>query len=103
MPWRAPHHHAGGDLRRARDSRRGDPFYKTARWRRLRAWILSRHPLCADPFGLHAAERIECLATEVHHRIERSLRPDLELEPGNLVALCKSCHSRVTNPAGPGS
>jgi 5-methylcytosine-specific restriction endonuclease McrA len=103
MPWAPPRHHAGGSLQRSRDRRRGDPFYKTARWRALRAWHLRRKPLCADPFGLHVARRMHVVATEVHHRLDRATRPDLALEASNMVSLCRPCHSRVTRPLGPGT
>ncbi len=34
--------------------RRTDGFYHTTRWRKLRHYVLSREPLCRDPFGEHA-------------------------------------------------
>lgn len=56
--------------------------------------MLAEHPLCADPFGAHAAEhRIEP-ATQVDHVVPLSAggthRPD------NLQCLCVACHSRKT-------
>lgn len=84
--------------------RSGDErFYGSTRWRKLRAWVLSRHPLCADPFGHHTADgRVEP-ATEVHHVIPRCHQPDLELDAENLQCLCKSCHSRITRGEAPRS
>ncbi|MBK9272934.1 MAG: HNH endonuclease [Flavobacteriales bacterium] len=65
-----------------------------ARWRRLRRMILSRSPLCADPFGDHAAAgRVE-LATDVDHIVPR--RDGGSDHAANLQTLCHSCHSRKT-------
>jgi 5-methylcytosine-specific restriction enzyme A len=63
-----------------------------ATWRRLRAIVLRRNPLCIDPFGVHGAA-IE-IATDVDHIIPR-------VEGGqdvinNLQSLCHACHSRKT-------
>ena len=61
-----------------------------ARWRRVRAWYLKRHPLCLDCQG----EGRVAPATEVHHIV--ALRDGGTHEETNLTALCKSCHSRRT-------
>ena len=76
--------------------RRTDGFYQTARWRKLRHYVLSREPLCRDPFGEHAEWSEVVVATEVDHIVPRRVRPDLELAIENLQALCKRCHSRKT-------
>lgn len=55
------------------------------KWRRVRAAFLKRHPICE----LCGAE-----ATEVHHITPVSRGGTHEW--GNLQALCKRCHSRVT-------
>ncbi|MCP4876121.1 MAG: HNH endonuclease [Gammaproteobacteria bacterium] len=36
------------------------------------------------------------LASEVHHVIKRRHRPDLTFARGNLLSLCKPCHSKRT-------
>ncbi len=57
-----------------------------SRWTRLRAWFLAQHPLCnrcGDP------------ANEVHHKHELR-QGGARLDPDNLEALCKSCHSKET-------
>ncbi len=55
-----------------------------ARWRRLRLWFLSQHPVC--PCGRPA--------TEVDHIVPR--RSGGTDEEGNLQAMCHVCHSRKT-------
>jgi 5-methylcytosine-specific restriction endonuclease McrA len=76
--------------------RRTDGFYQTARWRKLRRYVLSRDPLCRDPFGEHAEWSEVVSATEVDHIVPRGVRPELELSLENLQALCKCCHGRKT-------
>lgn len=64
------------------------PFYNSAPWRRARTLYLSLHPIC---------ELCQCaIATEVHHILSLDARPDLALDPSNLQATCKPCHSRET-------
>jgi 5-methylcytosine-specific restriction endonuclease McrA len=58
-------------------------------WRRLRAAFLRTHPLCCERGCGHAA-------TEVDHIRSVRTHPQLRLEPSNLRAMCKSCHSRRT-------
>ncbi len=73
-----------------------DGFYHTARWRKLRRYVLSREPLCRDPFGEHAEWREVVSATEVDHIVPRRARPERELSLENLQALCGRCHGRKT-------
>ncbi len=79
-----------------------DGFYKTTRWRKLRRYVLSREPLCRDPFGEHAEWSEVVSATEVDHIVPRRVRPDLELSLENLQALCKRCHGRKTKAESQG-
>lgn len=67
-------------------------FYKSPRWRRLRAAYLAEHPLCAkcDEEGRTTAAR------HVHHVKERKQFPELAFEWDNLQSLCVPCHSRIT-------
>lgn len=59
-------------------------------WRKLRARFLNRHPLCAQCRlnGKYTS------ATEVHHI--KPLADGGTNDESNLMALCKSCHSRIT-------
>ena len=59
-------------------------------WKKLRARFLLLHPLC---------EQCKCegrltAAEEVHHLLP--LANGGTNDDGNLMALCKSCHSRIT-------
>jgi len=65
-------------------------------WQRLRRMKLNEQPLCADPFGVHAAQGEVVLATDVHHvDVVSDGNPVLTVLSG-LRALCHSCHSGVT-------
>lgn len=60
----------------------------TRRWRRLRAQIIARSPLCGDC----AARGRTTAAVEVHHLVPVSQAPEREFDATNLVALCAECH-----------
>ncbi len=79
-----------------------DGFYQTARWRKLRRYVLVREPLCRDPFGEHAEWSEVVSATEMDHIVPRRVRPELELSLENLQALCKRCHSGKTKAESQG-
>ena len=64
------------------------------RWQRLARMFLRRHPLCADPFDIHAAERRIEAAECVDHVVP--LRHGGSNDESNLQALCTSCHARKT-------
>ncbi len=71
--------------------RRTDGFYHTTRWRKLRRYILSREPLCRDPFGEHASgarwSRPPRWITSIRGESGRSLRLRLRI--------CRRCASVV--------
>lgn len=77
-------------------SRRG----YTYTWQRLRRMKLNEQPLCADPFGDHAAQGEVVLATDVHHVKRVSDGNPVLTEMSQLQSLCHSCHSRVTVSEG---
>ena len=68
-------------------------FIGSARWQRLRAYHLKRHPLCAR---CKAKGKIT-LATEVHHITRCHDDPALQMDPSNLESLCAPCHAPITN------
>lgn len=62
--------------------------YSSARWRRLRAWQLSQHPLCALCLQIgRTAEATVCDHVDPH-------RGDpVKFWSGPFQSLCQSCHS----------
>jgi 5-methylcytosine-specific restriction protein A len=59
-------------------------------WRRIRLQYIQLHPLCEQ---CEKEGRLTS-AEEVHHIL--SLADGGTNDAGNLMALCKSCHSRIT-------
>jgi len=59
-------------------------------WRKLSERIRKERPLCEICFAAGKAT----VATEVHHKIEIEVRPDLRLAPENLVSICTPCHDK---------
>ncbi len=78
------------------DARRGSAASRGygRKWRKIRLMYLRRHPLCEDPFGIHAEHGETVAATEVDH--QTPLREGGTHRVDNLQALCKICHSRKT-------
>lgn len=66
-----------------------DKFYSSARWRKLRALHLSKHPMCVRCEG----RGLTVAANVAHHVIDRLDRPDLAYSPSNLESLCPGCHT----------
>jgi len=64
------------------------------RWRRLARMYRRDHPMCADPFGVHAAEGVPALGEHVDHIVPRSAGGTDD--GSNLQTLCARCHSRKT-------
>ena len=91
-PWHKPHPQAAPPP----TLKRRDKFYGSARWLKFREWILSRNPLCADPFGYHREDKQAVPATDVHHVVRWKEQPELSLSEQNAQALCASCHARIT-------
>ena len=96
MPIRPPQHRPPGWVKPASWSAR-ERGSASARgydraWERFRVWVLSVWPLC---FDCQAAGRLTA-SNEVHHIAKLRDRPDLRLDPGNVMALCKPCHETRT-------
>jgi len=63
-------------------------------WKKIRARFLLQHPLCEQC----RLENRLTPAQEVHHIVP--LANGGTNDEGNLMALCKSCHSRITVKSG---
>lgn len=90
------------ECQRARDKaysrkRQTDPeiagrFYRTAAWRRLRAWFLRQHPFCA----MCEADGCIITAASIVDHIEPIRQGGAALDARNLQSLCGPCHSGKT-------
>ncbi len=84
--WEARRAAALAERRKRYDAKRPSAHKRGygRRWRKLRDMVLARSPVC------------ECgaLATEVDHKVARAKGGTDEWD--NLVAMCKSCHSKKT-------
>lgn len=64
-------------------------FYRTARWRRFRAWLKRRLPLCRE-----CKENGRLVPSKHFDHIQpRRERPDLAFETSNIDPHCESCHN----------
>ena len=73
-----------------------DPFYKSKPWRTVRAAALERDMyLCQECLRrFYAGQALRVRDAEmVHHVVPREMRPDLELDLGNLESLCDQHHN----------
>ena len=79
-----------------RRNNKWNKYYQNKRWKKLRDWYMSLHPICADCMF----EGRSVPATELHHIIPFSTgkteeeKMDLLLSPDNIVALCSECHDK---------
>ena len=60
---------------------------RSSGWDKVRNEHIKKQPVCC---GCNASSRLEA-----HHIIPFHFRPDLELEPGNLITLCRDCHWNI--------
>lgn len=77
--------------KRGQQSEAGQHLYKTARWKRLRARQLKRHPYCQCP---HCKENPTCIAEVVDHINKHSGDKRKFFDTSNLRSLMKECHDR---------
>lgn len=68
---------------------------KSAKWLKLRKYLLASNPICADPFGDHAKLGTTGNATQVHHIKGLRTHPELWNTLDNLQCLCTRCHSKI--------
>lgn len=66
------------------------------RWRKKSKAYLQRHPLCADPRGIHREARQVVAAKEVDHIEPHGGDETLFWDEDNWQGLCKHCHSVKT-------
>ena len=69
-----------------------DPFYKSARWKRLRSFILKRDG-CMCQISIRYGKRVE--ATTVHHVFPRDEFPEYQWSAWNLIALSSTRHDEL--------
>lgn len=69
-----------------------DPFYKTTRWKKLRASILNR-----DRHVCQLTKRYGRLieANTVHHIFPREYFPEFQWQPWNLISLSTAAHNAL--------
>ena len=69
-----------------------DTFYKSTRWKKLRAAVLRR-----DKYMCQEAKRygLTVEATTVHHIFPRDKFPQYEWEPWNLISLSAKSHDEM--------
>lgn len=83
---RAPDH-------RASSTKRGyDRDWRTVRAAKLQAAF----GFCEAKLACAGAPMILRIAVQVHHVQRLASRPDLRLEQGNLMAVCRACHAELT-------
>lgn len=71
-----------------------DNFYTTPEWRNLRKRIILRDGAHCHRF-LIKYNIISASNLEPHHIVARSINKELELEPTNLVTVCKTCNLQL--------
>lgn len=72
----------------------------SSEWAKLSAQLKRKHPLCLDPLALHPKQLKQ--SEEVHHSIPLKFAKELELEPSNLIPVCKDCHQALERLVGKG-
>jgi 5-methylcytosine-specific restriction protein A len=73
-------------------------LYRTARWRRLRAVVLSEEPLCMC--DAHRGLDARFISAAVDHRIPHRGDETLFWDRANLRGLAEVCHNRKTGRGG---
>lgn len=74
-----------------------DPFYLSIAWRRLVAALIVERGRQCERCGAQSRDERPLLLIGDHIVERRDGGPDLD--PGNIMLLCKACHSRKTADA----
>lgn len=105
-PIHTPEHvkAAKADRDRYDETRRSNPalakaadIRNTIRWRKFARWFRATHPLCYNPFGVHAGP---VPMQEVHHIVPLRDAPELAFKESNCMSLCIRCHKRIEMNSG---
>ena len=77
--------------RRATDASlaEADQLYTSGRWRKFRAWMLSREPLCRPS----VAEGRTTLATQLDHIVPLREKPEDAFKEEGVQPICTACHA----------
>ncbi len=62
----------------------------------------NRMPVCLDPFGLHWDAEATVVSEDVHHIEPLCDKPEKATDPGNVIAVCRSCHGKLEGAAARG-
>jgi 5-methylcytosine-specific restriction endonuclease McrA len=80
------------------DTKKSDPFYSCARWRKLRFKILER-----DGYTCVACNyKGESRDLQVDHILPRLQFPQVQWREVNLRTLCRTCHTQIGTSMGRG-
>jgi hypothetical protein len=67
-----------------------DKMYGRSRWLVFRKWMLAHNPICQRLDKNR--EQCNAPARVVHHLNSPRVRPDLFIDPKNVVCVCFNCH-----------
>jgi 5-methylcytosine-specific restriction endonuclease McrA len=71
----------------------GRQWYSKTRWRKFRAYVLSKRPYCERCEEEGNPKPSEGL--HVHHVKDRSTHPELAYDEDNVIVLCQGHHNQV--------
>ena len=93
----APKPRANYQAWRQRDPQQSaiDRFRSSPSWKSARKHKRAAQPLCADPYGSHAADGSTHSTTQIHHIHALATHPHLGLVADNLMGVCTACHARL--------
>lgn len=82
-----------------RHNEKWSKYYGDKRWKKLRNWYITNHPLCES--CLFNGRSVP--AEHVHHKIPFATGETMEdrfrllLDPSNLESVCQECHQKIHN------